>query len=350
MKSFPLELLRSQLDKANSERNSPGLSLHLDGVERGEPKLRVDLTGGEKRIFPVEWCEEPVTPDAWENHPFLAPQTVILSPVISNRQARVYRDVLGANHADLNGRLFLNAGSLLIDRDPVLRHKPADFGFGRSDDSLFSPKATRVLRHLLAQPHRIWLQAELQEEAGVSRGYVSRLLQTLLGQGFVRKEGLGGRTGPACYYLTDAPRLLDEWAKADHFDRRVRIQRYSTLESDPAQVAAYANERLGDSPHAFTQWFAAWLRRPHTTPPLVSVYVPEKILAGFDPGRRVDAGGNLHLLVPEDEGVFQCLRDVQGLPLVCDAQVYLDLISQGQRGPEAANALRQWEGFGRDEN
>jgi hypothetical protein len=346
MKSFPLEIFRSQLDKANSERNFPGLSLGLEGLDRGEPELRVDVPGGERRKFPVAWCEEPVTPDAWENHPFLAPHTLILSPVISNRQARVYREVLGANHADLNGRLFLCAGSLLIDRDPVFHHKPADFGFGRSEETLFSPKASRVLRQLLAVPGRVWLQAELQEAAGVSRGYVSRLLQTLLDQAFLRKEGLGGRAGPAFYHLTDAPRLLDEWAKADRFGKRVRIQRYSILETDAARIAAFARERLGNHPHAFTQWFAAWLRRPHATPPLVSVYVPEKILAGFEAGRRVDSGGNLHLLVPEDEGVFQCLRTVGDFPLVCDPQIYLDLIGQGQRGPDAADALREWEGFG----
>jgi len=54
---------------------------------------------------------------------------------------------------------------------------------------------------------------------------------------------------------------------------------------------------------------------------------------------RAKGGGNLWLLVPKDRGVFQ------GLPIVSDPQIYLDLVGSGLRGPEAADALRQWEEF-----
>jgi len=50
-------------------------------------------------------------------------------------------------------------------------------------------------------------------------------------------------------------------------------------------------------------------------------------------------------LVPEDRGVFQGNQLVDGFQLVCDVQIYLDLVGSGLRGPEAADALRQWEGF-----
>jgi hypothetical protein len=30
---------------------------------------------------------------------------------------------------------------------------------------------------------------------------------------------------------------------------------------------------------------------------------------------------------------------------VCDAQIYIDLLQVGLRGPDAARALREWEGF-----
>ena len=33
--------------------------------------------------------------------------------------------------------------------------------------------------------------------------------------------------------------------------------------------------------------------------------------------------------------------------LACDAQIYLDLVRAGLRGPEQAQALREWSGFGR---
>jgi hypothetical protein len=49
--------------------------------------------------------------------------------------------------------------------------------------------------------------------------------------------------------------------------------------------------------------------------------------------------------VPRDEGVFQTVRHVDGVPIVCDVQIYLDLLQVGLRGPDQAKALREWEGF-----
>jgi len=49
--------------------------------------------------------------------------------------------------------------------------------------------------------------------------------------------------------------------------------------------------------------------------------------------------------VPDDEGVFLETQSVRELPLVSDAQIYVDLQKTGLRGPEQAVALRNWEGF-----
>ena len=61
--------------------------------------------------------------------------------------------------------------------------------------------------------------------------------------------------------------------------------------------------------------------------------------------RRVTGGGKIWLLQPIDPGVFRETRDVNGIPLVSDAQIYLDLLQVGLRGPDQAAALRKWEGF-----
>ncbi|MCX7007797.1 MAG: hypothetical protein NTY53_11220, partial [Kiritimatiellaeota bacterium] len=61
--------------------------------------------------------------------------------------------------------------------------------------------------------------------------------------------------------------------------------------------------------------------------------------------REVANGGKLWILAPRDEGVFQAVHEVNGFPLVCDAQIYLDLIHAGLRGDDQAKALRGWGGF-----
>jgi hypothetical protein len=63
--------------------------------------------------------------------------------------------------------------------------------------------------------------------------------------------------------------------------------------------------------------------------------------------RRVADGGTLWLIVPKEEGVFRETQIAGGLTVACDAQIYLDLLQVGLRGPDQAKALREWEWFGR---
>ena len=61
--------------------------------------------------------------------------------------------------------------------------------------------------------------------------------------------------------------------------------------------------------------------------------------------RPVSNAGKVWLFVPDDEGVFLETQSVQDLPLVTDAQIYVDLQKTGLRGPEQAAALRDGDGF-----
>jgi hypothetical protein len=97
-----------------------------------------------------------------------------------------------------------------------------------------------------------------------------------------------------------------------------------------------------------TQWFAANLRFPYTVPPVLSLYrrqfPSDEELSRLDLREFTD-GGKIWILAPRDPGVFQTVRRIQEFPLVCDAQIYLDLLQVGLRGPDQAKALREWKGF-----
>jgi hypothetical protein len=105
---------------------------------------------------------------------------------------------------------------------------------------------------------------------------------------------------------------------------------------------------IGETKAVFTLWFAAQLRHPYTTPPIISAYVAAgSRLPELKFVRPVQTGGNLWLITPEDEGVFIETQECGGFRLVSDVQIYLDLLQMGQRGPDAAEALRNWDGFAR---
>ena len=146
----------------------------------------------------------------------------------------------------------------------------------------------------------------------------------------------------------DFDRLLDAWRVADVWSKRVNVQQYSLLANDAGKIAQTVRDALGVENAIFTQWFAAHIRHPYTTPPVVSAYVAkERRLPELRFARAVPSGGNLWLIVPEDEGVFFETQETDGFRLVSDVQIYLDLLQMGQRGPDAADALRAWDGFAR---
>lgn len=249
----------------------------------------------------------------------------------------------GISHADLNGRLFVQTPDFLLDRRPT----EVSFRNPRTGPDPFSPKASRIVRALLNYRDRPLTQEELELRTGVSRAIISQVLSKLVDDDFVKQLSPSSRRIPAQYQLADFDRLLDAWRKADDWQKRTAIHQFSVLSDRPEEIAQKVIDSLGAEAIAFTQWFAAWLRRPHTLPPVVSAYVSQRHLPDIVPARKVSTGGNLWLIIPEDEGVFLGVQESQGFPLASDVQIYLDLLQVGQRGPEQAEELRAWEGFAR---
>jgi hypothetical protein len=246
----------------------------------------------------------------------------------------------GLSCVDLNGRQWIRAEGVLVDRKPLeRRYRPQLL-----PPDVFQPKSSRLVRALLSQPDRRWSQGELGERTGLSRGLVSRLVRHLVNEGFVAQDNRVFRV-----LRTDA--LLDAWAARDQWAKRTTVRQYSLLESDVETIARKLVKTVPtDETVVFTQWFAANLRHPYTIPPLVSAYVarfPAEQIERELRARPVADGGTLWLVVPKDDGVFRETQRVGDFTLACDAQIYLDLLRAGLRGPEQAKALREWEGFGR---
>jgi len=173
---------------------------------------------------------------------------------------------------------------------------------------------------------------------------VSRIITHLLRQGLVKK------TDARRFYVVSHLATLDAWAAADNFQSRVTTYHFSSLEGDPVALAKNIRNRLahGGSHFAFTQWIGAWTRHPHTEPAIVSLYVPQlpaELLLHELGLRRVTEGGRVWFHIPNDEGVFREVRHANGLPIVSDAQLYIDLQGTGLRGPDQAQALREWPKF-----
>ena len=242
---------------------------------------------------------------------------------------------------DLNGRAYLRAEGLLVDRGSLYGR---DFRFELEPRNVFVGKSASIIRSLLTDRDRVWVQSELVSRAKASSGLVSRIVQHLISHGFLEKQS------PRKFCLQDPLGLIDAWVKADELNRRATLTRYTAFGSSPLEVArqlaTWAREQ--SAPIAFTQWVAGWLRHPYTEPVVTSAYVarlPEAATLERLGLRPVNDAGKVWLYVPTEEGVFLETQTVQDLSLATDAQIYLDLQSAGLRGPDQAAALRNWEGF-----
>lgn len=268
---------------------------------------------------------------------------VLIVPSLS-QAVRGILDDEGIAWLDFGGNVHLEfEGNFIhIEGRPV----PAEYKERSPQKSLFTPKATRLLRVLLQGPIRSWKVEELAETAGVSLGLVSKVRKLLLDQELAVDGKDGIRVGRP-------QEILRDWILADDFGKRVETREYSLLEQDHAEIATIVDSELNDIGirHAFTQWTAAHLRHPHVPPQITSLYVEsfpdEQLLKRVLKVRRVDAGGRLWLHKPADPGVFIGRQTVYDRPLVSDLQIFLDLLECGNqlRAGEAARELRHDPNF-----
>ena len=319
-----------------------GFSVRAGAVDSPEPELRLEAAG-QKLILLVLPRLNP-SRKLFRHRPEPAKgvsrPSILVCPHIPDLLAEDLKQE-GINHADLNGRLFILTPGFVVDREP----KGSRYRNPGSEVKLFTLKTSRLIRALLAQRDEVWTQEALTSRTKVSKALTSLALADLIEEEYVTKLSGGNRHKAATYRLNDFDRLLDAWQAADQWSKRVSIQQYSALTGNLVELAETARDALGAENVLFTQWFAAHLRHPYTTPPLVSAYLKKKPPVEITWARPVNNGGNLWLITPKDEGVFQETQAVNGFNLVSDIQIYLDLLQVSQRGPEQAQALREWEGF-----
>lgn len=258
---------------------------------------------------------------------------VFASTFVSERTRQICRRE-GVGYIDLVGNIYLRFGSVLIDRvSPESWPRER-----RGAKQLFAPKATRVVRRLLVhkdEPARI---SDLADSCDMTPGGVHWVVSLLQDKGLVERDERKR------VVLTRPGDLLDAWAEAWSMDRN-RRRVYFSLERTPGSLMrSIADAALGTSTeYAFTLLAGASKVAPHVRFNDVWVYIAEEDGAwGRDLDLQpVDSGGNLVLLEPYDEGVFMDLQVVDGMKVVSNVQLYVDLYNHPGRGREQAEFLRE---------
>jgi transcriptional regulator with AbiEi antitoxin domain of type IV toxin-antitoxin system len=259
---------------------------------------------------------------------------VAASVYIGPQSARILKDN-NLGYVDLSGNCYLAFEHVLIEKEGKRNVRPST----RPLRSLFAPRATRVVRGLLAEPGRAWRLEELAKAAAVSLGHSHNVVKRLEDLRWLERDDAQR------IHLTKPADLLEAWA--DSYDYRTNeIASYFVSErvtrrtmADLARAAGAEGRR-----YAFTLSAGLSLVAPHTRLGAIHCYLegdPAPVAAALGLHPASEADGALHLLAPYDTGVFAGLLDKAGLKVVCLPQLYVDLLHSERRGAEQAEHLRR---------
>lgn len=257
---------------------------------------------------------------------------VIVAPYVGPEGRRLCREA-GVGYLDFAGNAFLTFDGVYVERQSTERPARAKARLRR----LFSPRSSRVIRVLLEHREEAWTLARLAEEAGVSLRTAHLVVNSLDEKAFAeRKRG--------AIRLVKAGDLLDLWSENYQIDEHPRRTFYSFVRNPRELVGQLAEEMSRQRGRAaLTLHGGAALVAPFVRSSEIHAYVDGNIdtLVERLDLRPVDAGGNVHLLAPKDEGVFYAIRFIDRVPVVCNTQLYLDLVNYPARGREQAAELRR---------
>jgi hypothetical protein len=257
---------------------------------------------------------------------------VLIAPYISPRAAQICTQA-GVGYLDLAGNCSIAFDQVFIKVDG--RENP--FTRERSLHSLYSPKASRILRVLLTNPiNKVWKVKELSEESNVSIGHVSNVKQLLDEREWITQLEVG-------FSLRDPRALLDEWSE-NYSYRKNMVHDYYALGgiSEIEEALAEACRELSIK-YALTGFSGVARLAPTVRYQRVMTYV----MGGIDElAQRIDlkgvtSGANVSLLVPYDNGVFYGSEVSNSYTMASSIQIYLDLLGFRGRGEEAAEALME---------
>ncbi len=252
----------------------------------------------------------------------------------------------GVNYLDLSGNSFISFDNVLINKvAPANTQVPRKEGI-----NIFADKASLILRELMVNPDKRYTVRELGRATGNSVGWISEVLGETERRGYLdRKHREGCRLRRIEY-------LLKDWSGEYAFPGKNRMKNFF-IKSESLDETLGLLRRLkipAEIDYALTLHGGARLVAPHVQLNECHLYVganrdfehqADFFVRELNLMER-DEGGNLHVLKPYyRDSALHGARLVDGLRVVSDLQLYLDLYRFPVRGQEQAEKVLEKSGL-----
>ena len=208
--------------------------------------------------------------------------------------------------------------------------------------NVFADKASLVLRRMLREPGRKWVLRDFVRELGISLGLAQAVLEVIESRGYGERI----KKGPESYAtLTNPALVISDWVKVYNFERNT----VRTFYFPGTDVLKRIKAALNGLPYALTLHSGANLLTSWVQTDEVHSYLeddrPSQLLThvrqllGL---KELVRGGNIHVVQPfYKKSVLYNAREIRGIRVVSNLQLYLDLFSFKPRGFEHAKRLKE---------
>jgi len=258
---------------------------------------------------------------------------IIAASFISERTGEICKKA-NFGYIDLSGNCYLSFNSIYIEKTNFLNV----FKEKKEVKSLFSRKASRILRALLTETEKTWTQKNLSEKSETSIGLTNRLVKKLYSL-----EHIDFDQNKAISIKKPA-NLLDIWRESYSYKDNQIVGYYSPLSQNEfeTRLIKYMEKRPEDQ-YALTLFSGASLIAPYVRQAQTFFYFlgnEENLKKEMDL-KPVVSGANVLILSPYDEGVLYAPQIISRRNVVSNVQLYLDLYNYRGRGREQAEHLRE---------
>ena len=258
---------------------------------------------------------------------------LLVTPYLSPQSREICIEE-GVSYLDLIGNFRLAFGTVFLERTVAEKPKSEK----KSLRSIFSPKASAILRIMMHNVDRPWRVADLADRSNASLGHVSHVRKALIEREWadVHDDGI---------MLADPMAMLQVWRETYCRPAGHRIPGYTrfhgTKLEDRLRDVLGVREQGANvicSLHSAANWIAPFARNATNT-----FYADEKGAEALEHAIDLSAapkGANVLIRVLKDESYFDdAVEPAPGIYCTSPIQTYLDLWVGSDRDREAAAYL-----------
>ena len=258
---------------------------------------------------------------------------VLVAPYLSRQRQNICRDE-GVCFIDLSGNVFIKFKSLYVERIGL----PNKFPEERKGRGPFSDKASLILRFILKEGGHLWGVRELAQRVHLDPGFVSRMARELENRNYITRIN-------SKIKLRDPEGVLDDWVRNYNLNQNNKFSYFLMAKSSVDVLEKLRSLKIPSSvDYALSVQAGGNLVAPYAAYQEVHMYVGNEKAREYLKKRlnlqRAEQGANLILMLPYyKHSVFYDSRIKEGLRVVSDIQLYLDLHGYPIRGLEQAEHL-----------